>query len=256
MSIYRLRTWTQRIVLSLHALTVAALILFALASIARGVSVFDLSSGTLGNVSDWPQGNTNLVLASTMQAEIAQLSSGLHVWENRAVRAKTQAEINADGLAYTNALAAATYAANLPENHPVGIETPVVVLLDATNRTTGIGLEATVDGDLVTYQYHASPIDFAAVESNRAAATAYRNQMRLATKAIRTNIVALLDATSTNIAQSQAIVVSSTSSTAQVRSAVVDVRRELIDAHQQLRQTQQEIQNLRAVVRDIIKGSD
>ena len=56
-----------------------------------------------------------------------------------------------------------------PDILPRGIEVPYLVLQESTNRTIGVGLEVDEEGNLFTYQFHASPIDWDNVESNRLA---------------------------------------------------------------------------------------
>jgi len=130
------------------------------------------------------------------------------------------------------------YSAPAPQPMPSGVETPVLVL----RAQDGAGVGVVADGlDLVTYLDHASPRPDDATLSNRvAAARLARATLRDTLRTVRVNMA-------TNINETQAISVTSTSSTAQVRSAVIDLRRELID-------TQQELQRLRSAVADIVRG--
>jgi len=76
---------------------------------------------------------------------------------------------------------------------------------------------------------------------------------------IRTNrlaVVSMIDLVSTNIADAQAITVSGTSNSNQVRAAVIDLRRELIDSNQRTKDLAQELRELQRIVREIIKGTD
>ena len=66
----------------------------------------------------------------------------------------------------------AEYQATLPVQEPRGFEVPYVVFLDSTNRQKGVAMELTEAGDQVFYVFHASPVDWALVGSNRAAAHA------------------------------------------------------------------------------------
>ena len=83
-----------------------------------------------------------------------------------AARAAAQAE--EDAIAASNS----AYQASLPVPMPTGIEAPWIVLLDATNRTKGIAMELTASGQPIYYEFHASPVDWARVDSNRTAAFA------------------------------------------------------------------------------------
>ena len=127
-----------------------------------------------------------------------------------------------------------------PADFPNGIAVPA----SGTN-TPMMRIEATAQGDVVAYVAHASPFDPAAMESNRLAAISGRDTIRADLRGIRTNVAAAIDATAANIEEARAISVSTTSSTAQVRSAVIDMRRELIDANQLLRDALRAIQDLR-----------
>ena len=66
----------------------------------------------------------------------------------------------------------AEYRATLPVHEPRGFEVPYVVFLDSTNREKGVAMELTESGDQIFYVFHASPVDWARVKSNRAAAHA------------------------------------------------------------------------------------
>jgi hypothetical protein len=94
------------------------------------------------------------------------------------IRCMTPAELEAREAAEAQAAQEAAEQALLPRQEPTGIEAPWIVLLDSTNRTVGIGVEATPAGDLITYQFHASPVDWKKVDANRAAARAARETKR------------------------------------------------------------------------------
>ena len=66
----------------------------------------------------------------------------------------------------------AEYQATLPIQEPRGFEVPYVVFLDSTNRQKGVAMELTEAGDQIFYAFHASPVDWDRVGSNRAAAHA------------------------------------------------------------------------------------
>lgn len=105
-----------------------------------------------------------------------------------------------------------------PVEFPNGIAIPDS---SATNPVYEIGVEG---GAIFCWVAHASPYVPAIAESNRVAALADRSTLRV-------DLRRLKGVAQTNKAQAQAVEVSNTSSTAQVRSAVIDLRRELIDAN-------------------------
>ena len=76
------------------------------------------------------------------------------------------AQAAADAVSQSNA----AYQASLPIPYPTGVEVPWVVFLDATNREKGVALELMTNGEQVIYEFHASPVDWANVNSNRTAA--------------------------------------------------------------------------------------
>ena len=87
-------------------------------------------------------------------------------------RAMDAAERVAADAAEESARTNAEYRATLPVPQPTGIEVPWVVFLDATNRTKGIAMELRTNGVPIYYEFHSSPVDWARVDSNRAAAIA------------------------------------------------------------------------------------
>lgn len=92
-----------------------------------------------------------------------------------AVRDMTQDELDARAAAQAEAQTNAEYQATLPVPMPTGVEVPWVVFLDATNRTKGIAMELTTNNVPIYYEFHASPVDWAKVDSNRTAAIAKRD---------------------------------------------------------------------------------
>lgn len=90
--------------------------------------------------------------------------------------AMTEAEIAArdfaEAQAAQEAAEQAAHEASLPVSMPTGVEVPWVVFLDATNRQKGIAMELTTNNVPIYYEFHASPVNWAKVESNRAAAIA------------------------------------------------------------------------------------
>jgi hypothetical protein len=141
----------------------------------------------------------------------------------------------------TNAPPAAVVPGALPEQLENGVETPVLILRTA-NPEKGVGIVADPQTlDLVVYLDHESPRDPALIAARIAAERDKRNQLRLDLKAIRVNCA-------TNILEVQAIDPTDSSAAAQ-KSQIQALKRELVD-------TQRELQNLRAIVRDLIKGTD
>ena len=91
-------------------------------------------------------------------------------------RAMDAAERVAADAAEESARTNAEYLATLPVPQPTGIEVPWVVFLDATNRQKGIAMELATNNVPIYYEFHASPVDWARVDSNRAAAMAKWDQ--------------------------------------------------------------------------------
>jgi len=111
----------------------------------------------------------------------------------------------------------------------------------ARSRDLKTGIETTVNLDEV---------------NNRTAPTGTLEVIRQGLRTSKTNIAFRIDQISTNISDQQAIIVSATSSTAQVRSAVIDVRRELIDNSQADKQMAQELQFLRKMVMKLLREEE
>lgn len=121
------------------------------------------------------------------------------------------------------------------------IEVPALIVRDIVETNKAYGFYS-IGGELVGgILDHASPRDPSAIaqriESNRLE----RIQLRQDARTVRTNMLQ-------NITDAQAITLSSTSTTAQVRSATIDLRRELID-------TQQQVRDLAAIVRKMLKDN-
>jgi hypothetical protein len=133
----------------------------------------------------------------------------------------------------------------VPTQFPHGIETPVTVLTDAD----GVGWGVVVDnGDLLTYQDHASPRPSPEVLRQRIeAAKQDSRQFRVDTRAIRTNAIAQIDLVKgTTNAPSAFPSLPSGFTAAQNRALVNDLRRELID-------TQREVKDLAGIVRQMLR---
>ena len=93
-------------------------------------------------------------------------------------RAMDAAERAAADAAEESARTNAEYRATLPVPEPRGFEVPYVVFLDSTNREKGVAMELTESGDQIFYVFHASPVDWGRVNSNRLAAiAAHSNRM-------------------------------------------------------------------------------
>jgi hypothetical protein len=136
-----------------------------------------------------------------------------------------------------------TAQAAVPATLPTGLETPVLILVDSTT-SNAYGFVADRNGDLIGgYLDHASPRPSQDVINSRiATAKLAQVQLRLDLRAVRV-------ATATNINQVQSIIITNGAPLSEVRAATIDLRRELIDAQQQL-------QELRRIVRDMVKGTD
>ena len=89
-----------------------------------------------------------------------------------AVRDMTQEELDARAAEQAAAQAESDRLAALPVVYTNGVEVPWLVFLDSTNRQKGVAMELTEAGDQLFYVFHASPVDWARVKSNRAAAHA------------------------------------------------------------------------------------
>ena len=97
------------------------------------------------------------------------------VWDPAAtvaVRDMTQQELDDRQAARDAERAERDRQAALPAIYTNGVEVPWVVFLDATNRTKGIAMELRTNGVPIYYEFHSSPVDWARVDSNRAAAIA------------------------------------------------------------------------------------
>ena len=100
-------------------------------------------------------------------------------------RAMTQEERDAYDAEAASAETNAAYLATLPVQEPRGFEVPYVVFLDSTNRQKGVAMELTEAGDQIFYAFHASPVDWARVGSNRAAAHAQFAARKEAVEAVK-----------------------------------------------------------------------
>lgn len=100
-------------------------------------------------------------------------------------RLATADEIEAQAASDLAAETNAQYQASLPVQEPRGFEVPYVVFLDSTNRSVGVAMELTADGDPIIYEFHASPVDWAKVDSNRAAAAKANADDKAAIRAAR-----------------------------------------------------------------------
>jgi hypothetical protein len=141
-----------------------------------------------------------------------------------------------------------------PQSFDAGIETPVLVLQTVDGK--GVGVVA--DGlDLIVYLDHESPRDPVAIAARIAAEKAKRDLLRLDLRGVRTNLVAVIDLTNTNIVDCQAIKAATTNVTnAAQGKQISDLAGEAVDTNRRLKDLAQELQNLRAIVRDLLKGSD
>lgn len=95
------------------------------------------------------------------------------VWDPAApvaVRDMTQEELDDRAAAQAAAQAESARLAALPVLYTNGVEVPWVVFLDSTNREKGIAMELTTNNVPIYYEFHASPVDWVKVHSNRAAA--------------------------------------------------------------------------------------
>jgi hypothetical protein len=158
-----------------------------------------------------------------------------------------------NGLTVSNSIVTAKPVTPYQE-FPLPIVAPSFVSMVGTN-----GFEHFVDPEtqtIVPIERMSKWRPDAVVNAEYQAVLATNRALRLALRDIRTSMVAVVDAVTTNITQCQSITVMSTSTTTQVRAAVIDLRRELIDANQTIKNMGQEIQNLRAIVRDMLRGKD
>ena len=145
-----------------------------------------------------------------------------------------------------------------PQQVHEGIETPVLILA-TTNPDKGVGIVADPQTlDIITYLDHESPRPTPEVIAARIAAEkAKRDLLRLDLRGVRTNLVAVIDLTNTNIVDCQAIKAATTNVTnAAQGKQISDLAGEAVDTNRRLKDLAQELQNLRAIVRDMVKGSD
>ena len=142
----------------------------------RQVRWFRPESASVGDVTYTPPTDANLADAGFVEVVFDDVYGDLRYrvvsWSPPAIRAFTPAEKAAADLADAEAAAQAEYEASLPVPVPTGVEVPWVVFLDATNRQIGVAMELTTNCVPIFYEFHASPVDWAKVESNRAAAIA------------------------------------------------------------------------------------
>jgi hypothetical protein len=147
-------------------------------------------------------------------------AASAYVVEGGSVRPKTAGELAAEAAAEAVAQSNALELASLPQQFPTGIAIP---------DGAGHYYEAVpYGGGFIAAQVSDSPLTSAVRRaSGVAAAKAFDDSQRVALRLIKGSIA-------TNRNDAQAIVVASTSSTAQVRSAVIELRRELIDLNADL----------------------
>jgi hypothetical protein len=144
-----------------------------------------------------------------------------------------------------------------PQVFPDGIELPVLIL-STTSPEKGVGIVADpANLDLIVYLDHESPRDPAAIAARIAAEKAKRDLLRLDLRGVRTNLIAVIDMTNTNVLDCQAIKAATTNVTnAAQGKQISDLAGEAVDTNRRLKDLAQELQNLRAIVRDLLKGSD
>ena len=140
------------------------------------VSWFRPSSVTIDGRSYKPPTDEQLVEAGYLAVWFDDVYGALRYrvvsWDPPSIRAFTPEEKAAADDADAEAAAQSEYRNSLPVPMPTGVEVPWVVFLDATNRQKGIAMELTTDNVPIYYEFHASPVDWAKVDSNRAAAIA------------------------------------------------------------------------------------
>lgn len=134
------------------------------------------------------------------------------------VRCMTEQELAARAAEEAAAIAEAEEAALTPVDFPNGIALPA-----QTSGAPYFGVLADSDGDLVTFEAHASPYDDALAKSNLTAALT-------AKAAWKADLRALRDSIATNVNDAKAIVALTNNFTAaQCKTTVNDLRKELID---------------------------
>ena len=197
------------------------------------------------------------MIATLILASVISILNPDGTTVTREATAAEQAHIERLQSASAAAASNAAVQASLPQSAPTGIETPVLILA-TTNPEKGVGLVADPETlDIIVYLDHESPRDPAAIAARIAAEKAKRNLLRLDLRGVRTNLVAVIDLTNTNIVDCQAIKAATTNVTnAAQGKQISDLAGEAVDTNRRLKDLAQELQNLRAIVRDLLKGSD
>jgi len=142
-----------------------------------------------------------------------------------------------------------------PAPFPEGIETPVLVLQDLTQTNVAYGFYAD-DGELIGgILDHASPRDPVAIQDRITSNRLFRSVLRQDAKTVRTNMTALIDLSSTNIAAIKLINVGTNANAAAVRSALILSIVQLEETAKIQKQQGQEIKSLAGIVRQLLKDS-